>query len=236
MVIDRIHDRYSAATGMRLPLPWLEATQNERHRIVAGLARLREFQGFMNAPPFWHKMVAQERYAIRKHLQMIGALSATSLYPSDAEVAKGVIARRKYGEYHGGMLYSKPNGGHRILPSVYCRIHGPFWLRANKIEVAITDMNDGHLKNTLALLMESHGNLLGKATELLGKISHHFVHFPDILQALETACLLIQQADIEDVYPIFTPLADEQAVRDTREKDYKTWLDASFDDDLEHDV
>jgi hypothetical protein len=106
------------------------------------------------------------------------------------------------------MLYDKPNGGNRILPSVYTALTD-HWLRATHMLQPIDTMNDGHIESTLALLRESHGNLIDRCTSLLGKMHHHFRNDSSIQILLEDLCLLMQKMDVDDVYPIFKLLADE---------------------------
>lgn len=111
------------------------------------------------------------------------------------------------------MLYERPNGGQRTLPSAYGRLNGHLWLRANGVMQPIKTMNDGHLENTLKLLQESHGNIISKSTSLLGKMHRHFQHQPEIQSRLEELCLLMQKVEVHEMYPIFGTLAQEQASR-----------------------
>lgn len=111
------------------------------------------------------------------------------------------------------MLYERPNGGQRTLPSVYGRLRGNEWMRANRAMQPIDEMNDGHLENTLKLLMESHGNVQAKTTTLLGKMWHHYQNQPEIQRRLEELCLLMQKVEVHEMYPIFGTLAQEQASR-----------------------
>lgn len=111
------------------------------------------------------------------------------------------------------MLYERPNGGQRTLPSVYGRLRGNEWMRANRAMQPIDEMNDGHLDNTLKLLMESHGNIQTKTTTLLGKMWHHYQNQPEIQRRLEELCLLMQKVEVHEMYPIFGTLAKEQASR-----------------------
>ena len=100
----------------------------------------------------------------------------------------------------------------RILPSIYTRLHeaiGPGnWLRGNRVVQRISTMNDGHLENSLKLLNESHGNLVAKATELLGRMGKHFKE-PDLQKSLEASCLAMQKTDVSTLYPVFDDLESE---------------------------
>lgn len=111
-----------------------------------------------------------------------------------------------------GMCYPKPNGGKRILPSIYTRIK-KWWMRANGVTVEVVDMNDGHLENTMKLLQESHGNVIAKSTELLGKMANHFHNQPAVVQQLEDLCMAMQMVEVDAMYPIFKELAAEAAQR-----------------------
>lgn len=113
------------------------------------------------------------------------------------------------------MLYDKPNGGHRILPSVYGRLlqlgREPMWLRGNGEYQHVATMNPGHLRNTLNLLKESNGNAVAKATSLLGKMALHFQNQPAIVRKLEELCVEMQRVDVDEMYPIYTVLAEHLA-------------------------
>lgn len=111
------------------------------------------------------------------------------------------------------MLYERPNGGQRTLPSVYGRLRGNKWMRANGVIQDVEDMNDGHIENTLKLLQESHGNIQAKATSLLGKMHRHYQNQPEIQRRLEELCHLMEQVEVHQMYPIFGTLAQEQASR-----------------------
>lgn len=111
-----------------------------------------------------------------------------------------------------GMCYPKPNGGKRILPSIYTHIK-KWWMRANGVTVEVVDMNDGHLENTMKLLQESHGNVIAKSTELLGKMANHFHNQPAVVQQLEDLCMAMQKVEVDAMYPIFNELAAEAAQR-----------------------
>lgn len=111
------------------------------------------------------------------------------------------------------MLYDPPNGGQRTLPSVYGRLRGNKWMRANGVIQDVEDMNDGHIENTLKLLQESHGNIQAKATSLLGKMHRHYQNQPEIQRRLEELCHLMEQVEVHQMYPIFGTIAQEQASR-----------------------
>ena len=124
----------------------------------------------------------------------------------------GVTPRIDVPTDSNGMCYPKPNGGKRILPSIYTRIK-KWWMRANGVTVEVVDMNDGHLENTMKLLQESHGNVIAKSTELLGKMANHFHNQSAVVQQLEDLCMAMQKVDVDAMYPIFKELATEAAQR-----------------------
>lgn len=101
----------------------------------------------------------------------------------------------------------------RILPSIYTRLAeliGPGnWLRGNRVISRINGMNEGHLENSLKLLNESHGNLVAKSTELLGRMAKHL----GAGQPLVDACLRMQETDVSTLYPVFDELEAELILR-----------------------
>lgn len=112
----------------------------------------------------------------------------------------------------GGMLYAKPNGGNRMLPSMYGQLR-TYWVRGSGQKQIIATMNEGHLDNTLKLLKESHGNVIGRSSQLLGKMHRHFQNQPNIRAKLEELLKLMEQVEVDQMYPIFGTLAQELASR-----------------------
>jgi hypothetical protein len=127
-------------------------------------------------------------------------------------IAVKLDIEKSLGVVPGRMAYPKPNGGNRILPSIYNQLR-KWWMRANGVCQEPHEMNDGHLDNTLTLLRESHGNVIARSTELLGKMANHFRNQPDIVAKLEALCLEMQKVDVDDMYPVFTILAKELDTR-----------------------
>jgi hypothetical protein len=136
--------------------------------------------------------------------------SASLRYAKETSI--GVTPKPDVPVDDNGMCYPKPNGGKRIIPSIYTRIR-KWWMRANGVTVQVQDMNDGHLENTMKLLHESHGNVIAKSTELLGKMANHFQNQPELVQVLESVCICMQDVGVDDMYPIFNELAKEYAQR-----------------------
>ena len=112
----------------------------------------------------------------------------------------------------GGMLYPTPNGGQRILPPIYSKLK-TWWLRSTGHRQEIETMNDGHLENSLRLMHESTGNLLGKCNSLLGKMHAHMDTQPEIQRRLVELNLLIGALDVDDVYPVYKVVAAELSMR-----------------------
>lgn len=111
--------------------------------------------------------------------------------------------------------YVGPNGGKRILPSGYTTLTTA-WIRSNGTAMLPSEMNDGHLENTIKLLHESYGNLQAKAQEMLGKMRAHFRNAKRVPEGLEAMCLEMQSIEIDEVYPVFIALSEELAKRHER--------------------
>lgn len=104
-----------------------------------------------------------------------------------------------------GMLYPKPNDGKRILPSLYTRLDDT-WLRASgEFQIPAT-MNQGHLKATVNLLHESHGNLVDRVTELLGKMHAHLSNQPGMQARIVELFHDFENLTPAELYPILKVL------------------------------
>lgn len=211
-------------SGRPLPSKWCNLAPSEKGRFIRMLNEVNRV-GYSHMP--WQYQVVHtefkrlfddsERTEICKHLTAVGSVTVKHVPYTTYE--KSVE-----------MLYPKPNGGTRILPSVYGKLHD-HWLRANGVQQPIDTMNDGHLENTLKLLNESHGNLIDRCTSFMGKMYHHFQHQPDIQKALEDICLRMQKLDVDEIYPIFKALAMELHHR--KPEDVKVeFIELNIDDDL----
>ena len=191
---------------------------NSRMRQVASLPLT--FQAIMNVVRASRYPAAKQEEFVRKFHRALhiarrsnttaDMFKANKIYetlpfkPVD-QLAKAVA---EYPASHGGKLYASPNGGKRILPSLYCRLKD-LWLKASKLWLEPRNMNTGHLEATLKLLKESHGNLVAKSTSLLGKMARHYQHQPEIVAQLESLCLQMQKVEVDKMYPIFTVLSEE---------------------------
>lgn len=104
------------------------------------------------------------------------------------------------------MLYPKPNGGKRVLPSVYTKLT-THWLRANGVYQRPERMNQGHLANTIALLNESHVNLVDRMSDVLGRMHNHLGNRPDLQEKIVDLFHELEVLQVEDLYPIIELLA-----------------------------
>jgi hypothetical protein len=129
------------------------------------------------------------------------------------------------------MLYPSPNGGKRILPSIYTKLRDT-WLRANGVYNEPAKMNEGHLKNTVALLNESHINLVDRMCELIGKMHGHLGNRPDLQAKLVDLFHDFEVLQVDELYPIVELIAShielqqEDVDFDLRVLD--NWNDAEF--------
>lgn len=124
------------------------------------------------------------------------------------------------------MLYPKPNGGKRILPSLYTKLT-THWLRANGVYQSPDRMNQGHLKNTVALLNESHINFVDRASDILGRIHGHLRNRPDLQAKIVDLFHDFEVLQVDELYPIVELLAshiEPEVEFDPRDVDDNGWL------------
>lgn len=113
------------------------------------------------------------------------------------------------------MLYPNPNGGQRTLPSVYTKLTDR-WLRANGVYNEPAKMNQGHLKNCVALLNESHINLVDKMVAILGRMHNHLGNRPDLQAKLVSLFEDFEALTVDELYPIVELLASHIVPEPTR--------------------
>lgn len=198
-----------------LPEYWKSLTSGQRSAIIRMLnAESRHAPEHRAGLMDYFRMSARDRAQLKVYLKQCGSIT-----PRGARAVAGVdgvrtdeAGRPQVVMPTGGMLYPSPNGGNRILPPIYSKLKN-WWLRATGHRQEIETMNDGHLENTLKLLHESTGNLLGKSNSLLGKIHAHMHAQPEIQRKLEELCKLIDALDVDDVYPIYGQIAGELSMR-----------------------
>jgi hypothetical protein len=223
--------------GRPLPAIWCE--RGDKIDVIRHL----QGKGYPKAPSWWLMMFSPpERLRIIQHLREVGSIpkrgeglsAPVQCYSGARGGGKSFIGPSTAERLRTStpMLYSKPNEGKRMLPSIYTWIHNA-WLKANSTRVDPLHMNNGHLENTLKLLKESHGNVSAKAQDLLGRMSHHYQNQPAIVAKLEEVCLMMQKVDVDDMYPIYKDLASELS---TREPEYHIvagsygWPDDNLDE------
>jgi hypothetical protein len=126
------------------------------------------------------------------------------------------------------MLYPSPNGGKRILPSIYTKLRDT-WLRASGFYHEVAKMDQGHLRNSVDLLNESHVNLVDRMCLLLGKMHVHLGNRPDLQTKLVELHHEFEALEVNQLYPIVELLAshiEEPRVRVEFEEDWlKEWYD-----------
>lgn len=196
-----------------LPEYWKSLTTSQRGAVVRMLnAESRHTPEHRAGLIDYFRMAPNDRARVKAHLREVGSIT-----PRGARAVAGVDGARTDGSGRpqvvtpvGGMLY--PNGWSRILPPIYSKLRS-WWLWATGHRQEIETMNDGHLENTLRLLHESTGNLLGKCNSLLGKIHAHMDAQPEIQRKLAELSLLIGALDVDDVYPIYGALASELSMQ-----------------------
>lgn len=201
--------------SIHLPEYWRSLTSGQRSAIICMLnAESRHAPEHRAGLMDYFRMGANDRARLKAYLKQIGSITPHGARPVARVngVRTDEAGRPQVVMPVGGMLYPGPNGGHRILPPIYSKLKS-WWLRATGHRQEIETMNDGHLENTLKLLHESTGNLLGKCNSLLGKMHAHMDAQPEIQHKLEELSKLIGALDVDDVYPIYGKLAGELSMR-----------------------
>lgn len=101
--------------------------------------------------------------------------------------------------------YPKPNGGRRTLPAFYTSLN-KYWVWSNG-EIAPPDtMNQSHLQNTAKLLRESHSNIQGQCSELLGNMRAHFRNSPQVCAKIDALWGEMLTVPVEQMYPVLLTL------------------------------
>lgn len=218
----------SEADGFPLPMAW---HMSSRKSDVIAYLNGRDAK----VPMFWLNMFAADKKRVIQHLVKVGSVSISALSFRDGGFVADKTCSYEFrdnGCYPGveGLTYQKPNGGKRILPSVYGRLRD-HWLRPTGQALKPDEMNDGHLENTLNLLKESHGNVGARAQDLLGRMAYHYQNDLRIVTMLADTCRMMQEVEVDDMYPIFAPLAAEMESRQIDRSASEGFM-ARPDDDL----
>ena len=198
-----------------LPEYWKSLTSGQRSAIINMLnAESRHAPEHRAGLMDYFRMSGYDRARLKAYLRQGGSIT-----PRGARAVAGVdgVRRDEAGRPRvvmptGGRLYPTPNGGQRILPPIYSKLK-TWWLMATGHRQEIETMYDGHLENSLKLLHESTGNLLGQCNSLLGKMHAHMEAQPEIQRKLGELSRLIGALDVDDVYPIYGKLASELSMR-----------------------
>lgn len=198
-----------------LPYAWTRLSSYEKGLIIR---QLQKDPPWRECHPAWRGLVPNDRRRVLDHLLDVGSLAQMPTYPDaapyyvrgdegQARAERILVAMKSQISTGRYSLYPPPNGGNRMLPSIYVHLREK-WLKATGVFVEVDSMNRGHVENTLKLLQESNGNIVARATDLLGRMANHFRNQPKICEALEALCLQMQQVDVDDMYPIYGPLAE----------------------------
>lgn len=202
-----------------LPSEWLAATPEQKSQVIDAFQKCGYVLNYNPHLPTWFtKMSTVHRVAVFNHLKACGlhkwkpvtlsnAAAHKMPFLNDVQVHK--ITGRSFdfivideASKLKSLAYDPKNRGKRMLPSMYTQLHD-VWVRSSGLQVNVYDMNHGHLKATGNLLKESHGNVVARATDLLGRMAHHFRNQPEIVRQLESLCMQMQQVEVDEMYPIF---------------------------------
>lgn len=240
----------SAWDGSELPEWWVIQPSPLKSQVIVFL------QGHTLMPPLWWGSKPQhERRAVVWHLCAVGSVNSNEHARVRAYGLATFTATRKAGKSTSDnycsariqawrnaypqvstcwfdestklrpMLYSKPNGGKRALPSIYTKLTNR-WLRGNGVYQSPESMNQGHLKNTVALLNESHVNLMDRMMDMLGRMHNHLGNRPDLQAKLVDLYHDFEILQVDELYPIVELLASYiQPEEPEPNPDGQGWLD-----------
>lgn len=223
----------TAKCFMDLPHFWQAMSTSQRGWILQQLQRGTHLSLMA---PLWKDAHYSDRWAVLHYLnevtgeltnQQIQALvdvqrtvPKTTFGTADMEsFVRSPLHYRRMVEQsieHGIKIHVSRVNRNRMLPSAYTRMNrtASTWVRSSGKLQPINTMNKGHLENSLKLLKESHGNVVARATDLLGRMSMHFGNQSEIKALLEILCLKMQKVEVDDMYPIFDALAKELKKRE----------------------
>lgn len=195
-----------------LPKFWRHLQYEDRVQI------LRYLQKKAGPPQSWISAIPEERRAVMRHLKRVlhECGIGREVWPKDGlynlvtfdESSTLKMSTESITDFDT-FRYAPPNGGKRILPSVYTRLTDK-WVTARGTWMEPREMNDGHLENTIKLLEESHRNLLERSNLVLQKVHSHVA---SARASLVEANELIQASMVGDVYPVYIKLKFEWAKR-----------------------
>lgn len=230
---------FSISNSDPLPRKWQAMSIAQRHDVYSYLCQdhplpsiwMKEFNGFER------KTIVEHLQLIERPPHSWG-FPKMGLYPKDIakyaecplpkyvydlETTSGSIQRvrdfearlqaRMAGDqikpdYKGPHAYERPNGGKRILPSVYTRLN-THWMRSTGKMVHPSSMDADYLRNCIALLEESFGNLMPRMSDILKKVHAHMQNDESAQFHMQAAYGIFKISSIEQVYPIYTVLKTE---------------------------
>lgn len=186
----------SRVTWTQLPSWWRYATPAQRNSTI------RAIRMGLDVPSWFMVKPHHERSMVRDWVDQHGGQVRVRFETIGAPP-------RLYSKFVNAPTpaYPKPNGGNRILPSRYTKLRSQ-WVRSTGVPQQPYTMNKGHLTNTIALLNESHGNFVNRATEFLGRIAAHLEGQPAMMDLLEKLTLGLQYMTVDEMYPIVRRLQD----------------------------
>lgn len=201
----------------KVPNWWMLWGVDARQQIIN---KLQDGASLEDMPSYWRYKPHSERVAVIKQLHDQGSLTNAQLNslfstPADKEAfyRQAAINRKAVLNAGKGQLYLVGDKSKtRILPPVYHRLRD-VWLRSNRQGQEIELMNTGHVRNTIALLRESHSNLHGAIDLSLGRVYTALRNQPGLQAMVVDLQERIAELGVEDMYPVFHALATEYAGR-----------------------
>lgn len=210
---------------------WKSVSHTSRKEVTQLLKMGKQLH---DMPKWWRRMLYTERMDVLHWLRSTNQLTAEEFdslkrpefrNQEDEKFATREIAQR-YRRDHPNIVtvwdrsdrtsqyaicpmphHGPSNGGTRILPLHYRNLTDK-WLRANGEEVKIEEMNDGHLENSIKLIVESHKNLIARIQWELGTL-HAYLESWHHQDSIESMSKFVDTMDVEHVYPIFKVMTRE---------------------------
>jgi len=167
-------------------------------------------------PSFWRYKSYQDRCDVILHLRRTGELTKWQFDRLFMPAVQHMNPGGRYNEVQQNLYKVGEKGRGRILPPVYQRLEY-VWLRANRQTIAPSDMNTGHLKNSMELLKESHCNAVAAMHLALGKLHTAFMHQPQLQATIAALYDVASNMEVDEFYPVFNALASEYAGREDAE-------------------
>lgn len=183
--------------SMLLPQFWRERSVPERFEVLRYLQKK-----IPGAPKWWFDAHPHARLAVVKHLRRAlhrAGMSSERDWPAYGVYVPVVDEASPFGGY------VRPNGGKRILPAAYSRLT-EYWITSTGEVLDPRNMRTGHLANAIALLEESHRNLVARANSVLERLHAHANNSARAQVALVEANRYFHEGAVEGVYPVIVAL------------------------------